>query len=1177
MALYTASPVLAADSGHSNRGGVNLGARIGNDTGEGFVDFILPLRTREDSILFLNPRASLKDEGETELNLGLVYRHQLPGRNVIFGANAYLDRRESRHGNTFNQTGLGLEVLSNWVDARLNYYHPNDNVEMIAEAQTTDVDVDVDTSTSVSRDTERSVIGSSTTDSGDLRFNGNNLVTGGSITEDTIRTATTTTTTVTRRITTTTTDRFFEQFEQGREGWDAEIMFRLPFGDRFPQTRLGVGYYDYSSGFRGGRGISGMKSRLEMRAGPYVTLDAEIFEDEELNGTSYFLGARLHLPFDMARLVNGKNPFADVKNRIRRHNQAPFNERLDEMVMRDVRIQMEESDFLENPQRRHEEADVQVQSASSTRTEESVSTEATTDAPETLTRNGNPVTIVHIDDVNTGDPENDAGAPAGTYENPHTGATSANNDPLDSDIILVHAASNIDDAAIQADSNDRVLGEGNGATHIVVTDQGSIELPETAPGAQAAPRPNIAGVTINSTDVEVSNFTVDTGSISTAAGPSHTNITVRRINSSDNTSDSVINLGTGSTLGGTIALSDIYISNHTGGTSAISLFNGEAAAQISGTNITIDGTNGTGLMLGGSTTGSSHVFTGLSISGTGEEGLHIDGAGGMFTFDSGTTISDPDGPAYREDGGSATVTYNGTINQTNAASAVAVDGKSGGTTAFNGAVTANTGTADAVNLTNNTNGTISFNGGLDIDTTSGTGFNATGGGTVNITGGGNTIDTGTGTGVNITDTTIGAGGVTLASVNVDGAASGIVLDDTGSTGAFTVTGDGTGGRNDTGGIIQNTTGHGVSLTNANGVTLQSMRIDTLDTDGTHGINSSGGSNIQLTGVTVQNLNGAGSQGWRARDLGGINGAEGSLFTALGTDAGGAIDLVNTDTNMTSFTIDDTDFTNQNADYPATVVRIAGQGTSDMGNVTVQNGSLFSELAGTALAISAADTASMVTVIDDNTFDDIGGQGIRVDSTRTATAGQMDVTISNNVMDDIGREAIFVSAENSALDFDLQVTSNQIGQSAPVASAAGDGITIRVLEDANLNALIENNTVRVDSAFDEVMELYTDRVFVGDTPVLNATVTNNTFTNSNNGLDAGNVRVVTESSADTICLNMTNNFIANVDTIDLDNSASGTFNVTQASELAMETDNGGANVTTLGTISFNQLSCTLPTF
>lgn len=90
-------------------------------------------------------------------------------------------------------------------------------------------------------------------------------------------------------------------------------------------------------------------------------------------------------------------------------------------------------------------------------------------------------------------------------------------------------------------------------------------------------------------------------------------------------------------------------------------------------------------------------------------------------------------------------------------------------------------TANAVNLTDNTGATINFaNGGLVINTTSGTGFNATGGGTVIVQGSNNTITSTTAPALNVTNTTIGGAGLTFRSISSNGAASGIVLNNTGA-------------------------------------------------------------------------------------------------------------------------------------------------------------------------------------------------------------------------------------------------------------------------------------------------------------------------------------------------------------------------------------------------------------
>ena len=171
-----------------------------------------------------------------------------------------------------------------------------------------------------------------------------------------------------------------------------------------------------------------------------------------------------------------------------------------------------------------------------------------------------------------------------------------------------------------------------------------------------------------------------------------------------------------------------------------------------------------------------------------------------------------------------------------------------------------------------TGATINFTGGgLNVDTTSGAGFSATGGGTVTVTTGANpnTIDSTTGTALNVTSTTIGASGMTFRTISANGSPNGIVLNATGSSGSFTVTGDGTLARNGSGGTITGTTDDAVQLTSANNVTLQSMNLtnngnvapsspaEAEGTAGEHTVQISGGSNVMLSGVLIQNPTGSG--------------------------------------------------------------------------------------------------------------------------------------------------------------------------------------------------------------------------------------------------------------------------------------------------------------------------------
>src|SRR5207253_1824266 len=113
----------------------------------------------------------------------------------------------------------------------------------------------------------------------------------------------------------------------------------------------------------------------------------------------------------------------------------------------------------------------------------------------------------------------------------------------------------------------------------------------------------------------------------------------------------------------------------------------------------------------------------------------------------------------------------------------------------------------------NPGSTINFSGGITATTGINNAFTAKGGGTVTVTGATNTLATTTGTALNMTSTTIGASGLTFKSVAANGAVNGIVLDTTGASGHLTVTGNGnaTLGGDNSGGTIQNTSGHGIAL------------------------------------------------------------------------------------------------------------------------------------------------------------------------------------------------------------------------------------------------------------------------------------------------------------------------------------------------------------------------------
>ena len=490
-------------------------------------------------------------------------------------------------------------------------------------------------------------------------------------------------------------------------------------------------------------------------------------------------------------------------------------------------------------------------------------------------------------------------------------------------------------------------------------------------------------------------------------------------------------------------------------------------------NGTLAATNGTGLQFDNAD--RAYNFNGTVTLNGGDAGIDIiNRSGGLFNF-ANTTITDPSGTALNIDDLTPTVNYNGgSITQNNAAGAVVVSNLINGVIGINVTVTANTGTATGINLTNNVAGTINFTGRLDIDTTSATGFNATGSGRVTVTGANNTVDTTTGTAVNINDVTIGANGVTFQSVSCNGATNGIVLNNTGNTGGgFTVAGNGgdceAAAGNCSGGLLQNTTGDAVSLNNANDVTLTRIHIDTPGDDG---IDSQGGSDLVLTNIRVTNVNVADTDGVEVTDLGGVNRIDDSRFETLGAMVESAVDIANVDTDMTSFTMTGCTLTGTFASVAleVAVVSIASRGSSNLNNVTIGgavaadptdttlnvDGNHFSGLSGDAVAFLATSSSTLTGLIQGNVFRDANPGGLGGINAQAFGASTLNTTISNNLLDDVllsggNFAALAVIALNTAsmtatisgnqfrdLDGDNDVIVNAQAISAIADQGAGGG-------------------------------------------------------------------------------------------------------------------------------------------
>ncbi len=491
---------------------------------------------------------------------------------------------------------------------------------------------------------------------------------------------------------------------------------------------------------------------------------------------------------------------------------------------------------------------------------------------------------------------------------------------------------------------------------------------------------------------------------------------------------------TGTDISGT-AVGSLFITNvNSIGTGGIITIGTSGAVNITLDTATTTSSSTTGISLT-NITGSFTASTG-AISGVTGTDVYVNG--GTATVNIGSSITSNTGGSVEVTGraaGSNQVTFSGALNITGGSGLLIHDNSAGTVLFSNASKVINTGTSAAINLSQNSGATVNFTGGgLDIDTTSGTGFNADFGGTVNITGTGNSITATTGKAIFISGVTIGSSGITLQSTAANGGTnSAITLADTG-TGNFTVTGDGTGaagaqGGNASGGIIQNITGaDAISLSNVGGtVSLSSMSIlnVTSSNDATDAIQT-------ISGVDA--IQGTGTIG--ALSLTGVKISNTSDMAIKGTGT------------WTGLTINNSLIEKSNR------YGVANRGDSNNEGMVVISG-----LTGTAS-------------ITNSKFD----QGGTLVDLMTATSGHLDVTMTNNIF------------SNSYKGFN--------GGVGGIYQVGGYGVRLITQGSASLTAII-GDVNESSSALGNLFLNDTYSVFVGhlngtDTGLIKALLSENTF-------------------------------------------------------------------------------------
>jgi hypothetical protein len=553
--------------------------------------------------------------------------------------------------------------------------------------------------------------------------------------------------------------------------------------------------------------------------------------------------------------------------------------------------------------------------------------------------------------------------------------------------------------------------------------------------------------------------------------------------------------------GGSVALTYSGVVTKTSGGSLVNVSNHTGALTFSGA---MSASAGDGFQFDNAD-GTYNVVGAVTLNG-GDAGIDIlNGSAGNFSF-ANAPITGPTGIAFRVNGGNGTIAHSGAISKNNAGVAVDIQGRTGGSVTLNGNITASagaggilvqncsggtnafngatkslsTGVNPGVNLVNNTGATINFTGGgLGITTTSGIGFNATGGGTVSLTTGANnnTVTTTTGIGVNIVNTTIGGSGVTFRSIAVNGASSGIVLNNTGTAlgnGGLTVTGNGS--TLDSGGVIQNTANDGIQLISTRDVSLNGIR---LQDNGSDGIAGSSVTNFTLTNARI---NGAGNDNEEDGIVFGNDDPNVNIFDPDNNNPAPGVGQITTVGISGTVLIQDTII-----DAPTQWgIRVYNNSASHtlrltLRRVTVQNNiNTFGE-AGFSTRI-ASGTAFML--VDDCDFLNTDGPGV---DGQTIDTGILHLTVQNSVFTENRALPMAVNfvTDNTSQGF-VKIHNNIVNDCANPADCS-IGFDLDANRTSSLHAIVTSNSVPSGTGIGSGLEFV-----VGDGAMGRAEVRDNTI-------------------------------------------------------------------------------------
>jgi hypothetical protein len=420
----------------------------------------------------------------------------------------------------------------------------------------------------------------------------------------------------------------------------------------------------------------------------------------------------------------------------------------------------------------------------------------------------------------------------------------------------------------------------------------------------------------------------------------------------------------------------------------------------------------------------------------------------------------------------------GAITKTSGAGTAFTIASSNLTSDYQGSLSVTSGAG--VSLTANTGSTMTFRGGVSLSTGANAAFNATGGGTVHVcdespcnaaaTGAlVNTLTTTTGTALNVVNTNIGANDLEFRSISSNGAASGIVLNTTGAVGGLVLKGNGgacTSAATCTGGAIQNSTSHGVSL---NSTTEPAFTRLAIQTSAGSGVNGTAVSGFSFVNGFIDNS-------------GDAVGESNIAFNGNGSLTGNNISGVLTVTGSTLSDAFDHGIHSENNAGTISFADIQGNTITSSTSAASSIGSGV-QLIGTGLAGSVANLTR--ATISGNTIRNFpSGAGIQVlygNSNATGPAGSAGtpghatnvVTITNNIArgqspaNRLNTHAIIVAlsggniaapSQGNFVITDNGIVGNPIGDNLGITLGIGSNGHVTVTSTITNNVIVANNSL-----------------------------------------------------------------------------------------------------------------------